>query len=474
MSRDVVDVVSDYIRTHGLIDDEETILVGVSGGVDSMVCLTVLYRLGFDVEAFHVNYGLREGAAGDEALVRDWCERATPTIPLHVRHLDAEERAERTGESLQESARILRYEGMAECAKNSGGVVVAVGHHRDDQAETLLLNLLRGTGPEGLAGMPPSRPMQSAPSVDLVRPLLGISRSAIEQFADDEEIPWREDPTNRDPAYDRTVIRSNVIPLLQKHFPGASENIARAADLMHRYVETTVSPVLEKHWNRCYEDGQWGGRLNLDPIRELDAVWRRRIILEALEETIAEAPRSAAVADEVESLITAQVGRRMDVGGGTIWRERSCLRFVPAEGEGPGARSPRSVSVGEDLLLPGGVLRVDVLESAPDPLQTKSSNVEYVDAERLDEPLVVRPWDTGDRFHPLGLDGTKRVSELLTDAKVPPHRRSQTYVLLSGEQVVWVVGHRIDHDVRVRPETSRFARLTWQPRENTSDDCNST
>lgn len=474
MSRDLVDIVSEYIRTHGLIDDEQTVLVGVSGGVDSMVCLSVLHQLAFDVEALHVNYNLRKGAAGDEALVRDWCEGRSPPIPLHVRHLDAAERAQREGESLQEAARILRYEAMAECASRSRGDAVAVGHHRDDQTETLLLNLIRGAGPEGLAGMPPSRPMQAAPSVDLVRPLLEVSRADIEQFADAEGIPWREDPTNQDPAYDRAVIRSEVVPLLQKHFPGASENIARAARLMQEYVETTVTSVLEEHWNRCYEDDQRGGRITLDSIRDLDAVWRRRVILEALDETMPEAPQSAAIAEEIEGLVTAQVGRRVEVGGGTVWRERSCLRFVPSEATETGGSSSQTVSVGEDLRLPGGVLRAEVLESLPTSLKTESSNVEYVDAERLDEPLVVRPWEPGDRLRPLGMDGTKRVSDLLTDAKVPPHGRSQTYVLSSGEQVVWVVGHRIDHEVRVRPETNRFVRLTWQPRENTSDDCNST
>lgn len=473
MSTAFLDRVAQFIDRHDLLPPAARVLVGVSGGPDSMVCLTGLRRLGYDVRALHVNYGLREGADADEALVRDWCSERSPSIPLRVDSLDAAARAEAHDESLQEAARELRYDALAEWAAEMEADAVAVGHHRDDQAETLLLNLLRGSGPEGLAGMPPSRPLLATGDIPLVRPLLGVSRSDVETYAEETGIPWRDDPTNRDSSYDRAVVRTEILPMLEERFEGAAENVARAARLMRQYVEHTLVPSLEERLDRCYIECEEGGTLLLDPLRDEPAVWRRRLILAALERALPSAPQTAAFAEAVEALLEAQVGRRVQTGEGSIWRERDRLRLVPVEAEPEPVCPPVPVPWGEDVPLPGGVLRVDPLDTVPDSLDTGSPNEEYVDADRLVDPLAIGTWQDGNRFKPLGLDGTKRVSDLLTDMGVPPHRRSGVYVLSTAEHVAWVVGYRLDHRMRVRPTTEHVARLVWQPREKASDDCNS-
>jgi len=475
-----VETVARFIEQHDLLSEGVRVLVGVSGGADSMVCLAVLRRLGYDVHALHVNYGLRDGADADEALVRRWCEGQSPAVPLHVVEPDAEARAEARDESLQEAARHLRYDALAEHATRIDAAAVATGHHRDDQAETLLLNLLRGSGPEGLAGMPPSRSLQWGGNVSLVRPLLSVSRAEIESYAEEAGVPWRTDPTNQDPAYDRAIIRSEVIPLLQKYFPHAAENFSGTAALMREYVDHTLTPSLNERLDRCYVDKKAGGALLLDPLREEPSVWRRRLILAALGQTLTEAPQTAAFAEEVEALIEAQVGRRVEATGGTVWRERGSLRFVPAATEPEAVWPPIPVPWGEDVPLPEGTLRIDPLDETPGTLDAGTPNVEYVDADRLVDPLAVRTWTEGDRIQPLGLDGTKLVSDLLTETKVPPHRRAGVCVLTTDDHVAWVVGHRLDHRVRVRPDTETVARLSWtphetcQPHEKTSDDCIST
>ncbi len=469
----VGDSVAQYIDRHDLLPEGARVLVGVSGGCDSMVCLATLRALGHDVHALHVNYGLRAGADEDEKLVRDWCVEQSPEIPVRVVSCNATARAEERGESMQEAARRLRYDALADHATQIGAAAVATGHHRDDQAETLLLNLLRGSGPEGLAGMPSSRPLENAPDVPLVRPLLAISRAEIEAYADEADVPWRTDPTNRDSGYDRAIIRTKVIPLLSEHFSNVSGTLSRAAALMREYVDHTFTPALEERLDRCYVDRERGGALLLDPLREEPSVWRRRLILAALERTVPEAPQTAAFAEEIAGLLDAQVGRRVEGGGGTVWRERDGLRFVPAAAAPEAGWSPIPVPWEEDVPLPRGTLRIDPLDAIPDDLDTGTPTVEYVDADRLVDPLAVRTWKEGDRFQPLGLDGTKPVSDLLTDAGVPPHRRSDVYVLSTGEHIAWIVGHRLDHRVRVRSSTERVAQLSWQPREKTSDDCNS-
>lgn len=472
MGRTLVNAVSQYIEEHDLLDEGERVLVGISGGVDSMVCTQILHTLGYDVHALHANYGLRKGADSDEALVREWCTDQMSPIPVHVVSLDAEARAEDHDESLHEAARILRYSALADHAHDVGANVVATGHHRDDQVETLLLNVLRGSGPEGLAGMPPSRPMVHKASVALIRPLLNVSRSDIERYARTTDVPWRDDPSNRDPAFDRAVIRTKILPLLEEEFEGASANLARCASLLREYVAQTLSPALTDKLSECYVQCRDGAALRLDPLSEEPTVWRRRIILGALQRALPEAPHTYAVAEEVDALLEAQVGRRVELGTGVIWRERDMLRIVPT-GASPQSVEAQPVPWEEDVALPQGTLRVAHVEETPDRLEASPPTVEYVDADRLAPPLTVRSWQVGDRLQPLGLDGSKPVSDLLTEAEVPPHRRSAVCVLTTEDHIAWVIGYRIDQRVRVRPSTTRVARLTWDPLEKHVDDCNS-
>jgi len=470
-----LDTVARFVDRHTLLAQGAPVLVGVSGGVDSMVCLDTLRRLGYDVAALHVNYGLREGADADEDLVCQWCEEHS--VSLTVREVDVAARAE--GESLQALARELRYGALAMSARDQEISAVATGHHRDDQAETVLLNLVRGTGPEGLAGMPPSRPLQ-LPDADegrlrLVRPLLVVSRSEIEHRADRLGIPWRTDPTNRDPSYDRAAVRTSILPRLNERFDGASRNIARAASLMREYVEETVTPALDDRMDHCFSTCEEGGWVDRAAVIDQPSVWRRRLLLEALDRTLPEAARTYAMATQLERLVEAQVGARVDVTGGAVWRERGGLRFLPASAV-PEPVSPHPVPWGEKVSVAHGTLRVDPREEEPDEPFSDSRYEEYVDLGRLRDPLTVRTWRDGDRFQPLGMAGTKLVSDLLTDAQVPSHRRHAVCVLTTDQRIAWVIGHRLDHRVRVRSSTEQVARLTWDPRnrEKAPHDCNST
>jgi tRNA(Ile)-lysidine synthase len=242
---------------------------------------------------------------------------------------------------------------------------------------------------------------------------------------------------------------------------------------MREYVEETITPTLQAHWEDCYEEREAGGTLQLAPLREISPVWQRRVLLKALDEILPDAPQSAAVAEELTVLMDAQVGQRVEFGDGTVWRERGVLWFVPGEQHPEPVHPPVPVPWGEDVSLPAGVLRIDPLERRPNSLDSGDPNVVYVDADCLVDPLSVGTWQAGDRLQPLGMDGTTLVSDLLTDAKVPSHRRDGIYLLSTDEHPAWVVGHRLDHRVRVQPDTARVARLTWRPRENAGDDCNS-
>ena len=484
--------VETFIRRKQLLKDGEQVIVGLSGGVDSVVLAHLLTRLRHQVTAVHVNYGLRGAAADeDEAFVRSWCgERG---VDLRSYHYSTELTAEERGISLQHAARNLRYGAFVEVAREISASRVAVGHHRDDQAETVLLHLFRGTGIEGLAGMPARRRLTEVPETQnpaigpggrarqevlLVRPLLECSREEIESYARSEGLSWRVDSTNTKPAYRRGAVRAEIMPVLERHFgQSVSERIARSAQLVRAYLDASLEPDLRAAFKEAAESADGDGALRLDPLRRLEAVIRRRIFLAALRRWLPEIEATSTRAMEIESLMEAQVGRRLEYGGNSIWRERERLLFRAAGASANEKVGPPNAPIGADTTsaplelggvaqLPRGMIRAELHEHPPAGLEETAPNDAYLDARSVRFPLFVRLWQEGDRFSPLGMSGTKKLSDFLTDERVPPHLKKDVYVVLSDGVIVWVAGYRIAHPVRVRDDTTKTVQLSYHPAEN--------
>ncbi len=450
-------LVQSYIETHQLLEPGEGVVVGVSGGVDSVVLLHVLYVLGYVPRIAHVNFGLRPGEAdADEAFVAGLC--TAMGVPFYARRVDTRAFARAENLSLQAAARALRYAFFDSIAAEAGVRKVAVGHHRDDQAETVLLNLFRGAGLEGLAGMPPSRPLQEGSPTVLVRPLLAVSRADIEAYARARKLAWRTDLSNAGMKYRRNALRNEVMPLIEERFgPDVGARVAQAASVLQAYIRGPFRRCLADDLAACTRETQ---ALDVACLQRHPAPWRRRLLLEALARWLPGAPRRAATAEALDALSTAQTGRRLIFPGGMVWRDRARLRFIPAS-DGDRDSGIIRVDAGTPVMLEDGVLQVDVLPEAPDEVHQPDPCVEYVDAERLSFPLILRPWRAGDRFSPLGMSGRKKISDLLTDMKVPAHRRKHVRVLCAGDEIVWVVGFRLSEPFRVHPETRRYARLSY-------------
>lgn len=438
-----------FIERFALMPAGARVLVGCSGGLDSTVLLVTLKRLGFAPEAAHINFLLRgDDSDRDEEHVQAFC--AAWDTPCHVRRVATALHARSAGVSIQMAARTLRYEAMAALAQECQIGYVAVGHHSEDQAETLLINLFRGAGPEGLAGMPTTRSLGRA---TLVRPLLRQRRSDIRQFALTEGLSWRDDPSNRDATYLRGALRRHVLPVLTRVMgPGALPNAARSASLMREYVDASFVPASKKMFARAASEP---GRLRLQTLTDVAPVWRRRLIIEALRRWIPGAPTSAV--DSIILLIDSQPGRRVVLGSGTVWRGRHALHFSAGA-----AGMPEGIALLDakrSVRIHAGTLRVTVLCERPEDLKAEAPMVAYVDGDLVEYPLSVRRWQAGDRMVPLGMQHSKKVSDILTDHKVPVNERKDAHVVLSGDYIVWLIGVRLAEPYRIRKNSRRFARF---------------
>jgi len=446
---------------HDLWPETGPVVIGVSGGVDSMVLLHLLHDLlsgHHRLIAVHVNYGLREGADEDEALVRKACQTYHPPVNLHVFDADMHDVPARA--SLQEAARNRRYRRFHEVAQNHAASTVCVAHHRDDQAETVLLRLFRGAGPTALAGMPWRRSLRSSSRVDLVRPLLGTSRTQIREYAERCGVSWREDPTNTDGPYARTTLRTEILPTIEAAFPGASGRIAHAADLLRRVSDATLMPERRRWTQQIVEKGSGASLLREPAMRRAPDVWADRVTLDALRATIPDAPQTSAVAARVRGLLKARVGAHVELGSGIAWRERDGIRLLE---ERAVPVPPVKLTPDRPCATPYGTISMettDIAAGCAEDWIREGTGSATLDADRLETDLVVRSWQDGDRMQPLGMKGTKTVADVLTDAHVAPHQRARTLVVATPEHIAWIVGHRIDHRLRIRADTQRVARLT--------------
>jgi tRNA(Ile)-lysidine synthase len=393
-------------RASGLVREEAPLLVLLSGGADSVCLLDVSVRLGASVAALHVNYGLRPEAEADEELCRSLCERLG--VPLSV------ERVQLGGGNLQAAARDARYalaEGLA-----AGDYAAA--HTASDQAETVLYRLAVSPGRRALLGMEPRRGR-------LVRPLLTVRRADTREWCSSQGLPWHEDASNADARFARARVRHGLLDALRHVSPTAEMTIAETAAILREeeeLLDAAASDALE--------------RLGGGPVVELAALRAlppalARLVLRSLAATVAGEARPLSRAQASAVLGLGRAGSSsLDLGDGLrAVAEYGTVRFRM----GPDAAPPQPVA----LTVPGSArFGTWQVAAGPEPGDVCVSG--------LDGPVVVRSWREGDRMRPLGLGGSKALSDVFTDAKVPRALRRTLPVVESAGEIAWVAGVALD------------------------------
>lgn len=423
-----------------MLEPGQDVWVAVSGGVDSMVLLHVLRQLGHPCHVAHVDHGLRgAGSDADRAFVEAYAKEQG--LPFKATKVDIRNAA--AGGSVQMAAREMRYAWFKELLQ-AGPHAIALGHHGDDAVETLLINLLRGVGTHGWAGMPA---VTQVPEGRFVRPLLGLDRAQVGAYAAEHGIPFREDPSNADPKYLRNRVRRELLPLMEELRPGAAHTLARATRLMREMTEVAALYL----GNEARQWTDTAGTLRIPLGRLLEGPAPHLLLLHVL---AGQQAHPALVGQVLERVADRATGARFHVGDLRLTVERDCL----VVDHGP-VGFP-SITIPEDGVADGTEAPFQWQLVAPEEVDLgRGMGTVWLDMDKLRFPLLLRPWMPGDRMRPVGLKGSKLISDILIDAGAPRDKKEGTYVLVAGDEVVWLEGHRVAEGFSPGPETRQVLRI---------------
>lgn len=431
--------VREYIEREKLLCDKGLHLVALSGGADSVCLLLMMQRLGYRVEAMHCNFHLRgDESDRDEAFVKNLCQ--TRNVELHLAHFDTRAYAALHKMSIEMAARDLRYGYFLQLMLDLGAADICVAHHQDDNVETVLMNLLRGTGLRGLKGIQPRHD-------DIVRPLLCLSRAEIEQWLEEQGQPFVTDSTNLVADVVRNKLRLDIIPRLKDIFPQATTNILTTArhvgEAMRVYDDTIANRL-------CHLLRQGDGGI------EIDELMNESSAESILYEWLTPVGFSSATIEQISSMLPhLQSGREWTSTTHTVVSHDHRLLLSAIEPERRTMRIPETGTYVYDDTTKFRLVTFEGQHIERDP------NVCCVDASTVTFPLEIRPLCNGDRFHPLGMKGTKLVSDFLTDQHFSLiDKRRQLALCNADGSIVWLVGLRMDDRYKVTDKTISTLTIT--------------
>lgn len=476
----VYETVRDYVGQHKLVPEGERVIVAVSGGADSRCALDCLHRMGANLIAAHLDHGLRPESAREAEFVREFV--GTYGHPFVRERWNAPD--DQSG--VEEAARWARYRFLVRVATERGATCIATGHTLSDQAETILLHLVRGTGLEGLTGMEPCTPLSewselnNPESLYLIRPLLRIRHAEALAYCGERGLDWIEDPSNVDPSYARNLVRGQVMPLLEQLNPQAERSLARAGHSL-RPVRDLLDELGENAWNEVVSEAVaervafQRERFSEKPLALRLWLVRRAVsvISEGAEvgyETTTELARAIAErgyrpARLPPGIELIESGDRATLVSGGMQILLRAFPQIAAGGERP-LGIPGELDLDDPWRIRASVLNDDV-KGENRPSLGGSRWREVIDLRKGHE-LKVRAVRPGDRIQPLGMQGHVKIGDLFTNERIPVSARaSWPLVTTESGSVVWVVGLRLSHAFRVREGSDRILLLEALPPDET-------
>ena len=444
-----------YINRYHLLAEGDKIILALSGGIDSMVLADLLLKAKVQFVAVHCNFHLRgEESDGDERFVHEYAEKNG--IQCFVKHFDTEQYAVEQGVSIEMAARDLRYAWFEELRQQLGYDKIAVAHHADDQAETFFINLLRGAGLRGLKGMQPQ-------NVVIIRPLLWASREQIQQFAIENQILWREDHTNAESIYLRNKIRNQLLPVFDELHPEARQGLYKSLEHLSAENELYRELLKEKLEQIVVQDEEVQ-RLPYDALK-LDIVgpstlrlasgtagsgtfvFSYQLLFEWLRQYGFNTDQCRFIFEAMET----GIGNKYYSSTHQLVIGRDELQLSEIK---PADNDEIQIRIGEKEIFSPIHLRFSRFEKTADFVIDKSPEVAQLDFDKIRFPLALRHWRHGDRFHPLGMKGSKLLSDFFVDQKFTEWEKRNVWLLVSADgDILWVAGYRIDDRFKVTKDT---------------------
>ncbi|MEZ5045650.1 MAG: tRNA lysidine(34) synthetase TilS [Chitinophagaceae bacterium] len=424
------------MKLESTISATKKYLLAVSGGVDSMVLCDLFLKAALPFQVAHCNFKLRgQASTEDELFVKTWCNNAG--ILCHSKSFDTKTIAENTKISIQETARNLRYQYFDELIKELAIDFVVTAHHQDDSIETTLFHLFRGTGLQGLTGIP-------AKNNQIIRPLLPYSKEEIYTYANNEQIAYRQDQSNSETKYTRNQIRLDIIPFIEKSFPLAKKNIAKTIAHLQD-VQHLVEQRMDYYEKQLVETR---GQDIYIPIRKLKNCHPLSTIFYLL---LKKYQFSFEQSQEVLKMMNTQGGSYVENKDYKIIHHGNFFIIT------------KKVATQTDFLFYDTVLP-QTIQTPFQTIQTKLLKTDqlkiqkekafcYIDTQMLSYPILFRPWKQGDYMYPFGLNKKKKIARILIDEKIPLHEKEKIWVMVSNEKIVWLLGLKTDHRFRVTEKT---------------------
>ena len=417
---------------------EKKLLLAASGGIDSMVLLYLCHELKLDIRAAHCNFQLRgEESNEDEKFVKSQCEKLD--VLLFTNHFDTKKFAEKEKLSIQVVARNLRYEWFNTLLINNDYDYILTAHHLDDSLETFLINFTRGSGLDGLTGIPQQ-------NGNIIRPLLAFSRNEIEDFAKENKIEWREDSSNASDKYLRNKLRHDLIPVLKELNPSLLHSFENTISNL-KQAQSLVDDASRIVYRKVVTDINFQKRINLSQLMQLPNY--QAYLYQWIE------PFGFSDWDSINDLTTAQSGKQVFSETHVLLKDRNELILFPKQNE----IEPVNFLISKDQKEVKFPLKMAFCNV--DDISVQTTNTIFVDEDKLQFPLVIRKWQEGDWFYPSGMIGRKKLSKFFKDEKFSLLDKSSTWLLCSENQIVWVIGKRLDEQFKVTESTTKILKINY-------------
>lgn len=432
-----------------LFTPADQVLLAVSGGIDSVAMAHIFYRVGQPFAIAHVNFGLRGADSNeDAAFVENIAKQYR--VPFHLTRFDTVTVAQERGISIQMAARELRYAWFNQVLDQYRYTGVATAHHQNDVLETILINLVRGTGIAGLQGIPIRQGR-------VIRPLWFASREQLAAYVQQHNLHWREDSSNPEDKYLRNRLRHHVLPVLQELNPALLTHTLPETIARLRASGQLLQHELERSWQTVA--GRQGRHLSLN-IEQLNQLAEPAF---RLSEWLRPYGFSADQTRQIWEATLREPGQEFLSATHRLIHDRGVLLLVKMEPQEPYQIKLTEWPQGDIAVAGAFSLHFETLAKPADFVIPVDPAVAFLDADQIRLPIVIRLWQKGDLFRPLGLDGKKLVSNLLNDLKLSLPEREKTAVMIAGNEIVWVIGQRISHSHRITAETRQILKISIRP-----------